>query len=761
MADISLTLLCGPEERVTVRLDLGNGPHTAETTGPSHELIADLLGQLRSSRMAGAAARHLSEVLGRVLFAGEPGEALRAALRDDPEPMVLLATDPRLADWPWELARDPESAAPLALEAAMLVREAGAPATRRAAARRAVLVVPGEHALAHTGTLQAATRPLGRKLGVDVFPLEPVTGPGLRRSLARGALFVHIEAALHGDALVLDDGHVPVERVGLDADTWLVVLGGSEVTLPLHGRLRALGVPLVLGLQISLEPAAAAALDRELYRALAAGESLGEAVRRARRALVRFGGLEGHAWAAPVLWSAPSVRGVGSPAAMPFPPPDAAEERRDPGATMMDLQTIRSPGAPASVPPAPVGPSSPMRGPAMDSAGGPVGVPLSAPAFIQDTIRCMREARPDAEVALRIDALRTLGGAAMIGAQSPELNDLSPSERTTRLADRLVETISRPDAELNTPSEFDARIQVAARTLGVSVEGLDLMARAVLAGRGLVVSGGEVSHRRRLLRTLAEDIFEAAPLTARTDDLALLVGGPGEAGFGGWIYEAIAMNWRRDDLDPYRLDAAGPTQRVPVVLRGAGGRFRVLRGVWSIAEVDPLQHGAALRDLLVALDEGYLAGVAGGRLFRLRLPADFRLLLSVDDATGLRSLLPASVPVFSSVDASPLSESRSMSERERWLGESEARFGHAADVAESQARLRVAERLAQVYGALLAAGSPVPPSAFGAAMALALQLTGEPDDRVERALVVHVAPWVRRAEAVGLDLPRFEAATRT
>ena len=60
MADISLTLLCGSEERVTVRLDLGNGPLTVETTGPSHELVADLVGQLRSVRMAGAAARQPS-----------------------------------------------------------------------------------------------------------------------------------------------------------------------------------------------------------------------------------------------------------------------------------------------------------------------------------------------------------------------------------------------------------------------------------------------------------------------------------------------------------------------------------------------------------------------------------------------------------------------------------------------------------------------------------------------------------------------------
>lgn len=210
MADVSITILFAADDQLSIRLETDGGPATADVPLLSGELIADLVLQLRSPRMAGAAARHLSEALGRVLFAGDAGETLRGLLRDDDDLMLFLATDPRLVEWPWELARDPETGSCPAMEAAAFVRESGGPVTVSNAARRAVLIVPGEHASARVGTLQAATRPLGRKLGVDVFALDPVTGPGLRRTLARGALFVHIETRLQGESLVLDDGHVPI-----------------------------------------------------------------------------------------------------------------------------------------------------------------------------------------------------------------------------------------------------------------------------------------------------------------------------------------------------------------------------------------------------------------------------------------------------------------------------------------------------------------------------------------------------------------------
>lgn len=744
MAEISLTLICGADEHVTVRLDLGSGPMTVDAPGPSHELVSDLLGQLRLVRMANAAARHLSEILGRVLFAGAPGEALRVALRDDAEPVVLLATDPRLAEWPWELARDPETGLALVLEAAMLVRESGAPAERATGSRRAVLVVPGEQAVAHAGTLQAATRTLGRKLGVDVFPLEPATGPTLRRWLARGALLVHIETTVHGDALTLDDGHVPVERIGLDSDTWLVVLGGTDVTLPLHGRLRALGVPLVLGLQLSLEPAAAAALDREFYRALAGGESVGESVRRARRALIRFGGLEGHAWAAPVLWAAPAVHGRESPAVMPFPPAEA-EQRRDPGATLVEFQAIRV-GAP------PAAGVSPLRSRAETVVHAPIQLPFSAPGFVQETIRCMREGRQEPDLPARIEALRLLGGTAVLGEQDAELNDLSPFERTTRLADRLVATISRPDAELSAPVDFETRLGVASRAVGLSIGHLRLMAQALLAGRGLVLSGGDLSLRRRVARTLAEDVYDTAVLTARTDVPDRFIGGPAETGFGGWLYEAVAMNWRRDELDPYRIDGVGPTQRVPVVARAIGGHFRILRGVWAIAESGGPELRPALRDLLGGLGDGALVGVSAGRLFRLAVPADFRLLLCVEDDTPLLALLPSDMPVFSVCERAGVDEADDVAQRERWLSNAEARFGHAEDVAESQARLRMAELISHAR-AVLEPARPLSASHYASAMALALQLSGTPEVRVDRALAVHLAPHLAHDLEPGLLEP--------
>lgn len=748
MAEITLTVLCNADDRLTVRLDAGTAPQVSEVLGPPPELVGDLCGQLRSSRMAGAAARHLADLLGRVLFAGEPGEALRAALHEDHEVVILLATDPRLAEWPWELARDPDTGAAPVLEGALFVRESGAPADRATASRRAVLVVPGEHAAAHVGTLQAATRPLGRKLGVDVFPVEPVTGPGLRRTLARGALFVHIEAALEGDALVLDDGHVPVERIGVDRDTWLVVFGGPEATLSLHPRLRGLGVPLVLGLQMPLETAAAAALDRELYRALASGESVGDALRRARRALVRFGGAEGVAWAAPVLWSAPGVHGTGSPALRPFPPPATAEEKRDPGATLLDFQALRLGGGTTQVMAAVPGRPEPT---------GPATLPLSAPVFIQDTIRAVREGRQDPDLQARVEGLRLLGGTVTVAANDAELAELSPSERTTRLADRLVETISRPDAELTPPADLETRVRAAARGAGIDPEHLGRLARALLCGRGLVLAGGDANERRRVLRVLAEEVFEYAVLVPREDAPDRFLGGPAEAGFGGFVYEALAMNWRRDELEPFRLDATGPTQRIPVVGRAAG-RYRVLRGVWVLAAADNPELRASLRDAGAALEEGSLSGLAGARPYRLRLPSDFRLLLSVSSAASLRGLLPASLPVIGLNGAGPVAEAFVHAERERWLGEADARCGPAVDVADSQARLRIADLLGQVLTRLHPAGLGTSP--FASAMVMAVQSPGTPEARVDAALAAFLAARVTPAQVdqLGLPLPALRSA---
>jgi hypothetical protein len=744
MADVSITILFAADDQLSIRLETDGGPATADVPLLSGELIADLVLQLRSPRMAGAAARHLSEALGRVLFAGDAGETLRGLLRDDDDLMLFLATDPRLVEWPWELARDPETGSCPAMEAAAFVRESGGPVTVSNAARRAVLIVPGEHASARVGTLQAATRPLGRKLGVDVFALDPVTGPGLRRTLARGALFVHIETRLQGESLVLDDGHVPIERLGLDADTWLVVLGGPESTLPLHTRLRAMGIPLVLGQSTPLEPAAAAALDRELYRALAAGESLGESVRRARRALVRFGGLEGHAWAAPVLWSAPAVRGSLSPAAVPFPPPQAPKDVREPGATLLDFQTLRLvPGPTSAAPPVP---GSLLPQAVATHPRGRLGTtPIASPAFIHETIRALREGRSGPELDARVEAMRALGGAAALIGQDAELAELDPAERTRRLTDRLVAAVSRPDGELSAPGDLGARLNAVAKSTGIAADRLAIVAAALLAGRGVVVTGAEPGQRWQVLVRVAEEVFDMAALVARGGPGERLVGGPVESGFGGYVHDAVALNWRRDELDPFRADAPTPGSRVPAV-GGVAFGYRIFRGVWPVLPLELGVTAATVGDLALSLASGALSGVVGGRHFRVPLPADFRVLMSAPSALPYQDVLSPELTVVSLIEPRTVDEGEALAERERWLGEVERRNGPAGDVAESHLRLQLAERIGEVYAAVRPVAA-VPSSAFAAALALALHLPGSPDDRALEALVVHVAPRLTRAAA--------------
>ena len=758
MTEISLTVVGGPDDRLQIRFEADTRLESAAVLGPSSEIMGDLLAQIRTGRAAGAATRNLAETLGTVLYAGDVGQALRERLRDDPDTIVRLATDTRVAEWPWELARDPESGASLGLDGCVLLREVGAALTaapggqfsEQAGTRRALLVVRGELASAHVGTLQAATRPLARKLGVDVFPVEPVTGPNLRRTLGRGALFVHIEAPMQDDGLLLDDGPVPLERLGLDSQTYLAILGGTEVTLPLHGRLRALGVPVVLGLQLPLEMAAAAALDRELYRALGAGESVATAVRRARRALVRFGGAEGATWAAPVLWSAPAVRGQGSPAALPFPPP--REERRDPGATVLEMQALR-------LTPQNTRPPGPQSAAVPSAASGPAGPPLPAAVFIQETIRGIREGRTDPELQARVEGLRVLGGTAAVNTQDAELAELPPSERTTRLADRLLDALSRPDAELSPPPDYEARLELAARTVGIGLDRVRAAAGAILAGRGVALVGGDPGQRARLLHRLAEDVFDFGVLAGSSAGHGQWMGGPGEGSTG--LYKAVILNWRRDEIDPFRLDAPGPVQRICSVSRSAAGRYSALKGVWSLLPLTEQAGRSALFDLCEAVSLGVLTGTSGQRVFRLRVPADFRVLISGLSFDLLHGLLPADIPIVSLDEARGLDASRAVAERERWLASVESRLGPAVDVADTQLRQKLADLLGDVFAAV-SAQQAVPSEPFAAALRLAVQLGGAPEARVDEALSVFLGAHLHRdtVVALGRPLPKLQAAAR-
>jgi hypothetical protein len=356
--------------------------------------------------------------------------------------------------------------------------------------------------------------------------------------------------------------------------------------------------------------------------------------------------------------------------------------------------------------------------------------------------------------------MRALGGAAALASQDAELAETDPAERTRRLTDRLVAAVSRPDAALTPPPDLAARISALAVSTGVPSDRLALVAAAVLAGRGLVLTGGDPGLRWQVLARLAEEVFEHAALVARATSPERLVGGPVDTGFGGFVYEAIALNWRRDELDPYRTDAPSPVSRVPVVGDGPGC-YRIFRGVWPVLPLEAGVCAASVTEIGLALASGALVGVAGGRLFRLPLPADFRVLLSVNDRESVAGLLPAEVPVVSLVAPRAMDESAALAERERWLGELERRLGPAEDVGESHLRLRLAERVAEVFIAL-SPSTAVPSTAYAEAVVLAAYLSGSAEDRAEDALLVHVAPRLPRdaAEAVPVRFERLRAAVR-
>ena len=317
MSEISLTLARVADDRLRVRCEREGHTVAAEAAVPPGDRLGDLLQQTKGGHPPPAAFRALGRELGAMLFAGDPGALARDAFRDDPETVVLLQAEESLAVWPWELAHDAElDRAPVADGAAML-RVGGPPVPAPHPATRGVLVVPESLGRAWLTALQAATRHVARKAGIDIVAVDPATGPNLRRTLARGAALMHLQAPLVDGRAVLDDGVVALEQVGVGPDTWLVVLGGGDPAPELGQRLRTRGVPIVLARQIALRPNESAALDRELYRALAGGASLADAVRRARNALQRNN--DGFSWAAPILWTAPTARETAPAQRPPWP----------------------------------------------------------------------------------------------------------------------------------------------------------------------------------------------------------------------------------------------------------------------------------------------------------------------------------------------------------------------------------------------------------------------------------------------------------
>ncbi len=665
---------------------------------PPADRFGDLLAQLRTGHPPAAAARALGETLGGMLFGGEGGGLVREVLRDFPDSVVFLSADSEVGSWPWELAFDADLGRAPVLDGAAFVRLAGAPASAPTPVAHGVLVVPESRGQAVVSALEAATRHLARKAGLDVFAADPATGPNLRRTLARGATLVHVDARIRDGRVWLDDALAAPDHLGFGSDTWLVVLGGGHAAPEQGDRLRRAGVPLVLTRQLALRPNESAAIDRELYRALAGGTSLLEAVQRVRRAVSRGGG--SHAWAAVALWSAPGEPGA-SPAQQPFPPATVALE---PEFTM---------------PPGSVEIQPTDHAPYPDLLGPP-GAAIQAPAFIHDTVRLLQASKPedvgDRELQARTRAMRDLGG----GLSAEVDGALSPDERIQRLEDRLVAAIGRPDLPLQAPLDLTLAIDGCARRTATGRAGVRQALRAALSGRVVWVDGPPGVGKGRLARSLVEDVFGYHPRIVHGET-------GGVIGREGWLFRVAASNWSSAEVGQ-----GTPTTRMPLVSRLPGAGYVVRTGAWLVVLGAHRLPPGELHGMLASVGAGLVEGREGGKDHRLPLPADFRVILCGHAPSGL----PGWVPVVH-LDYADEAET----ERDRWLAAAELRLGPAEDPAATLERRRLADAVAAVvrFARVIA---PVSSDVGQAALAYAIEAGGA--GGLDEALCLYLAPRLGR-----------------
>ncbi len=693
--------------RLAIRAEHDVGAQTrvarATTPIPSPELIDDLLRPVRAGH--GSASR-LGHLLGEILFAGEVGGLLRGALAKG-EPVVLLSTDDVRADWPWELASDPETGARPAIDGGGMARIGGRPWSGPGILPRGVMAIPTLAGGPRRDAVTASTRRLVRKTQLDIFPADPVTGPGLRRILEHGAVLVHVEGVGPGARILLDDGPVPADRLGVDNRCWLVVLGGTETNLDSGRRLREAGAAMVLAHQVELRPHQTAAIDRELYRALAEGAPVIEALARVRQALATTEGDKSGAWAAPVLWTAP---GDDNPVAMAFPPPMT----RSPAAVGLDGAS-----------------PSPAQLPYPDLAGPP-GHPIPAPIFVHETLRRL-QAGDDGSRDGRAATMRALAG--QLTADPADLRSGAGA-----LTDKLIDAISRPDAPLERPEGFAEREARVAEQSAVRLETVRQAAHALLVSPVVCLVAPAGGGGLRLARLLAETLFDRHPQIMRGPYSGPLLGGPrrGEGGVltaGGWLYRTAALNWRRDELDPLRPDQPRPRSRIPLVAERPDGRGHAIRrGGWLVVtdgerfEADRLSRAAS------AVEDGALTGLnPDGALFRLPVPGDFRLIVVAEHPLVA---LPPTVPqirVERTDDAAVL--------RARWLAEARHRPGPARDEAGAMARGSTADQLWRILQ-VVELVTPLPADVGGAVLRHAI-VRGGTAEALDEALQVLVAHHVQ------------------
>jgi len=475
--------------------------------------------------------------------------------------------------------------------------------------------------------------------------LESETEQGLRQAMRSGALFVHLEGLVREGLLPLEDASLPLSKLGLER-CWLLLLGQSDPGLLLTHRLASRGPGLILGRQLSLAPKEAAALDRGIYRGLAEGGSLVETTRRARQALLRLGGV---AWAAPVLMGQRAL------AELSFPPD------LEPSIQIPKLR--QAPKLAETV--------------ELERAPGPA---ISASNFIQETLQQLKEpSADDTALKARKLALRRLSSG---GSRAPdEAADLSPEERTARLASHLLDSISRPDLALESPIDLETRLEFLEEQTALDLRSLKRAGQALLCGRGIFLKGPPGSGRTRLAQALTSQGFGYYPQLSRAGDGTLALPPQGDLKgallSGGALYRALAQNWRLEHFDV--LEQPGPSQRMPLLAPAQGGEWQIFQGGWLLIldaeRLEPIE----LRSLLSLLRAGVLEGLdIQGRPYRLPAPADFRLILTGEQLPkALQGRLPQ-IPVEPS-------QQRSF-ELKRWLSIIEQRFGPTGSPQEEKER---------------------------------------------------------------------------
>ncbi len=582
MHTVTLTLALTSEAALSVRFDSGTSLFEARIDGDALLATSDMADAFRMGAAPPGVVRALTSAMAAVLFAGEVGPGLKQSLERADERALLLELDARLAAWPWELALG---------EAVCTVRVSGKPRRAEATTVRSTLAFPGG-GQSRSDAVIAATRTLGRKHGLDIAPLPHTTGPALRRALESGALLLHLEAQGEEDTVQLDDGAVPVDRLGVSASTWLVVLWAPRLSPGAPLKLRAQGAGVVVSVQAPLDLASKGIFVRELYRSLGAGASVAEAVHRARRALSAALGTETGLWAAPIVHTAPGAEGA-PPALTPFPPPAH------------------------DAPPAPeLRASSPAD--ARPTRWG-LSWPQTCAVFIYDTLRALSDLTSPSEAEARVEVLRALGGQLTLSEAAPPEVD-SPEERTRWLADRLLASLVREDTPLVTINAGDAAHATRiAEAYGIASECIVRLSGALERGVPVALTGLDWPRRADLVRDVAALFFGCGALPIPNDETSV------------WFDELVALHWVREQLDSLNMVPAALPGRAPLIGRSHDGAFCVHRGVWAVLEPrSPQQLDAAL-DLVAATARG--ARLSRGhdqRPRRMPIPQEFRVVLSTD-----------------------------------------------------------------------------------------------------------------------------------